>query len=180
MSHSAPLSPKSLAPGGRPPEDGDEEMIDAEEEAAAEEEQTSQQEPENRDQQHASRPPRETRKDRDLNDFLIDMDKYAPIVPFPTHIYASFPLRQAIVYDDRSPMRSPIITFRLPASSAPTRECIPSSILRFTHFDCAVNAFWLYVRKSLFLIWRPMHSSFPKFDLRGRRRRLRFRRWAHE
>jgi hypothetical protein len=84
MSHSEPLSPKSLAPRSHPPEDEDEEMADVEEDAEDDEEEIPNQEGQNAQPnsspQQETRPSRETRKDRDLNDFLNDMDKYAPIV----------------------------------------------------------------------------------------------------
>jgi hypothetical protein len=81
MSHSEPLSPLSLAPGDHLPQDEDEEMADAENDAEEEEEEEApNQEEHSENAQPSSRPPCETRKDRDLNDFLNDMDKYAPIV----------------------------------------------------------------------------------------------------
>lgn len=119
MSHSEPLSPKSLAPGGHLPEDEDEEMADAEEDQEDQEEEGAANQEEQNAQPNSSpaedtRPPRETRKDRDLNDFLNDMDKYAPIVRLLL-------LPGVLIPRSRMPWQSTISPS--PASSAPINAC---------------------------------------------------------
>ena len=75
----SPISPKSHPQAtDRPSEEEDEEMVDADLEEAEKQEPTFQS-----GSHQESRPPRETRKDKDLNTFLNQMDKYAPIV----HLY---------------------------------------------------------------------------------------------
>lgn len=78
----SPISPKSHPQAtDRPLEEEDEEMMDADQEDL---EDAEEQEPTFQSGSHQeSRPPRETRKDKDLNTFLNQMDKYAPIV----HLY---------------------------------------------------------------------------------------------
>jgi hypothetical protein len=88
MSHSEPLSTKSLAPGGHLTEDEEEEMIDAENEAEGQPKGDANAIQQNSRQTQETRPPRETRKDRDLHDFLNDMDKYVPIVPPSSPTYS--------------------------------------------------------------------------------------------
>ena len=75
----SPLSPTSQPPV---PDQSDSEMLDAdhedEEPEASDTEMPAQSQ--STQQQEPIRPPRETRKDKDLNTFLNQMDKYAPIV----------------------------------------------------------------------------------------------------
>ena len=83
MSNS-PLSPKSqVQRESQPPEDEDEEMLDADQEEQEEEPRATESLSQSASQQDP-RPPRETRKDKDLNTFLNSMDKYAPIVYLPS------------------------------------------------------------------------------------------------
>lgn len=83
---SSSLSPKSqVQTVSQPPEDDDkdEEMLDADQE---EQEDEPREQPESLSQSTTHqdpRPPRENRKDKDLNTFLNSMDKYAPIVYIP-------------------------------------------------------------------------------------------------
>jgi len=79
MSNS-PLSPGSLPQNStHPPEEEDEdyEMVDADED---EKEDVQQPGSQGSTSQQDTRVPREGRKEKDLNEFLNSMDKYAPIV----------------------------------------------------------------------------------------------------
>jgi hypothetical protein len=71
------LSPAAQAPVDNPVEE-DSEMLDVDQDDQEDEEmQTQEAEPSSAQE---SRPPREARKDKDINSFLNSMDKYAPIV----------------------------------------------------------------------------------------------------
>jgi hypothetical protein len=105
---SQPDSPRSQASKDHP-EDEDAEMLDADQDDQEDEEE--QENPQPTTSQDQTRSPREHRKDKDLNSFLNQMDKYAPIVP-----PEPFPLI-------RYPTQSQIIISPSLASNAVTSEC---------------------------------------------------------